>query len=384
MTSDLKTTYATWSAICEPGDEFGGMLRSALGASEALQLLKRREATMLAHAIKSSHLGEEAGYRFGDLSKTCIDALERWLPRLDRASQSADLRHSIRKLQLITPECNSWPKQIDDLGWAAPAALWVEGELGLLEKTAKSIAMVGARSSTKYGEWVTSEFVAEVALKEYCVISGGAYGIDGAAHRAALALSATTVAVLAGGLDRLYPSGHQNLLLEISRNGLLVSELPPGSSPTKWRFLQRNRLIAAITRATLVIEAGFRSGSINTANHAVNLGRQVGAVPGPITSPSSAGCHRLIRDGVATLVSSGHDVLELLGHGTSFEDSHASMGALETRALDALGKNPKMLSDVASVAGLTISEASTALVSLELLGLAVSAYGKWSRAASNL
>ena len=130
----------------------------------------------------------------------------------------------------------------------------------------------------------------------FTIVSGAAYGIDGMAHRAALASGGTTVAFLAGGVDRFYPLGHEALLGRIAEQGAVVAELPCGSAPTKWRFLQRNRLIAAATEATIVLEAGMRSGSLNTAGHAAALGRPLGAVPGPVTSPASAGCHRLLRE----------------------------------------------------------------------------------------
>ncbi|MEY4390920.1 MAG: hypothetical protein RLZZ400_663 [Actinomycetota bacterium] len=384
MTLDLELALATWSAISEPGDEFGGMLREAFGPVDALKLVRTEDAEVLAKAILSNSSCEPAAERFGNLQKSSADSIQRWLPRLQKTMESPALRHSLSKVRLVHQQNIEWPTQLTDLGWGAPAALWVDGNADLLQKSKKSVALVGARSSTKYGEWVTAEIVSQVALRGYSIVSGGAYGIDGAAHRASLAISADTVAVLAGGIDRLYPAGNQAMLLEISKTGLLVSELPPGSSPTKWRFLQRNRLIAALTKATIVVEAGYRSGSINTANHASLLGREVGAVPGPITSPSSAGCHRLIREGAATLISSADDVLELLGENSATVSASNSVGALETRALDALGRNPKQLFEIAESAGLTISEASMALTSLELAGLAVGAYGKWSRTGSNL
>jgi DNA processing protein len=149
------------------------------------------------------------------------------------------------------------------------------------------------------------------------VVSGGAYGIDGAAHRAALAVGGLTVALLAGGADRAYPVGHSQLIGRIAEDGVVVSEVPCGSTPTKWRFLQRNRLIAALTSATVVVEAGWRSGSLNTAAHASALSRGLGAVPGPITSAASAGTHRLLREFGAECITSAADVRELLGIGAA-------------------------------------------------------------------
>jgi DNA processing protein len=233
---------------------------------------------------------------------------------------------------------------------------------------------------------VTNELVGTLSDTGYAVVSGGALGIDGAAHRCALAVGATTVAVLAGGVDRLYPAANQALLLQIANSGALISELPPGASPTKWRFLQRNRLIAAVSQATVVIEAGWRSGSMNTASHAQNLGREVGAYPGPVTSPASAGCHRLIREKKAELVCSGADVLELVSGSSALFDLPAgySLGQLEQRALDALSTTRTKVSAIAARAGLTLGEAQMALTSLQLDSLAEGSYEGWRKTGSNL
>ncbi len=153
---------------------------------------------------------------------------------------------------------------------------------------------------------------ASLAATGITIVSGAAYGIDGAAHRAALAAGGTTFALLAGGVDRPYPVGHSDLIGRIVSTGAVVSEAPCGTAPTKWRFLQRNRLIAALSDATVVVEAGWRSGSLNTAAHAASLGRPLGAVPGPITSAASTGCHRLLREFDARCITSADDARELL------------------------------------------------------------------------
>jgi len=155
------------------------------------------------------------------------------------------------------------------------------------------------------------EITAGLVERGHTIVSGAAYGIDGMAHRAALASAGRTVAYLAGGVDRFYPSGHDALLTRIVETGAVVSELPCGSAPTKWRFLMRNRLIAASTKATLVVEAGWRSGSLNIAGRAVALGRPLGAVPGPVTSAASAGCHRLVRECGAIVVTNADEAAEL-------------------------------------------------------------------------
>jgi DNA processing protein len=220
-------------------------------------------------------------------------------------------------LHFVVPGDPDYPTQMQELGDTAPYGLWVRSSQGayamLRELSAgPSIAMVGARAATSYGEHITGEIAGELASSGYPIVSGAASGIDGAAHRTALAGGNPTVAFLAAGVDRPYPAGHAELINRIVAGGAVISEVPPGSTPTKWRFLARNRLIAAFSSATVVVEAGWRSGSISTAGHARALGRPLGAVPGPITSAASAGCHRLIREG-ATLITSADDVLELLG-----------------------------------------------------------------------
>ena len=155
------------------------------------------------------------------------------------------------------------------------------------------------------------EITAGLVERGHTIVSGAAYGIDGMAHRAALASAGRTVAYLAGGVDRFYPSGHDALLTRIVETGAVVSELPCGSAPTKWRFLMRNRLIAASTKATLVVEAGWRSGSLNVAGYATSLNRPVGAVPGPVTTAASAGCHRLMREFGATVITSADEAAAL-------------------------------------------------------------------------
>jgi DNA processing protein len=220
-------------------------------------------------------------------------------------------------------------------------------------------------------------------------VSGGAYGIDGAAHRAALASDQTTIAFLAGGVDRLYPAGHAALLTRIAERGLLVGELPCGSSPTKWRFLQRNRLIAAASRATVVVEAGRRSGSLNTAGHAAAIGRPLGAVPGPVTSPASAGCHRLIQEyGAACVTSAAEmaeltgitDPLETAGDGQASTSPSAADHGERIRVLDALSpRTPRPVREVATRAGMSEREAISTLGLLDLESLVDEREGGWIR-----
>jgi DNA processing protein len=223
-------------------------------------------------------------------------------------------------LRLIMPADPEWPTQLDDLGDARPLVLWARGAADLRLTCVNSVAIVGARAATGYGQHVAIELAATLAERGTAVISGGAYGIDASAHRGALATDGSTVAVLAGGLDFGYPRGHSELFATIAANGVMVSECPPDRGPTRPGFLIRNRIIAALTRGTVVVEAALRSGALNTARHARDLCRPVMAVPGPVTSEQSAGCHELIRDYGAMCVTSASDVaahISLPGWGLS-------------------------------------------------------------------
>jgi DNA processing protein len=238
--------------------------------------------------------------------------------------EALDLADDLRRLaaaggRTVVPGDEEWPS--DRLHWersgslpAPPLALQVRGPASLRETVDRSVAVVGARAATSYGEHVAQELGAGVADRGWTLVSGGAYGIDGAAHRGALTSGrGATVAVLACGVDVAYPRGNDRLLARIAQGGLVVSEHPPGSTPTRLRFLVRNRLIAALSSGTVVVEAALRSGSLSTAGRARDLHRHVMAVPGPVTSALSAGCHALLRDGDVQLVTGVDDVLALVG-----------------------------------------------------------------------
>ena len=210
----------------------------------------------------------------------------------------------------ITQEDQFWPTQLDDLA-TPPIALVVRGAVESLQLP--SLAIVGTRNPTNYGVRVAGDFAAGFVDRGWSIVSGGAYGIDAAAHRGALVAEGTTIAVLATGIDINYPAGHIRLFEEIIESGLLVSEVMPGVSAVPSRFLTRNRIIAALSRATLVVEAAFRSGSLRTARDAAELMRPVMAIPGPITSPTSEGCHRLIGERAAEVVTSVADAVEFIG-----------------------------------------------------------------------
>jgi DNA processing protein len=236
-----------------------------------------------------------------------------WRQRLGDHPGQLDLDQFRREgIRLVCPGDSEWPTQLDTLGVGRPYALWLRGEADLRYCCLQSVSIVGARASSAYGEHVGTEMAAALAERGWTVVSGGAYGIDGCAHRGALAADGVTIAVLACGVDHAYPPGHHDLLTSIAAQGVLVSEWPPGCTPNKLRFLIRNRVIGALTRGTVVVEAGLRSGALNTARHAQDLRRPVMAVPGPVTSEVSAGCHKIIREWGAVCVTNAHDVIDLL------------------------------------------------------------------------
>jgi DNA processing protein len=279
----------------------------------------------------------------------------------------------------------------------------------------RSIAIVGARAATGYGEHVTIELAAGLVDRGYAIVSGAAYGVDGAAHRAALASRGTTLAFLAGGLDRFYPAGNEALITRITERGAAISEVPCGVAPTKWRFLQRNRLIAASSLATVVVEAGARSGSLNTAGHAAALGRPLGAVPGPVTSSASAGCHRLLREYDAVCVTTAAEVAELaplpepmIGEACAAELSAGEVPTSEpdvaqaveeaerrggrravdptgtrVRLLDALStRSARTVEKVAALSGLAVDRVRAELGLLALEGAVRERGGGWVRVVS--
>ncbi|MCU1422856.1 MAG: processing protein DprA [Microbacteriaceae bacterium] len=358
---DERVARAGWSGITEPGDRIAGALVERLGAAPALA------------AVFAGPSPAELGELFGTdapTAKELEEALARWKPRLHGEPVLRSLAQAARwGARLLIPGDAAWPVGVDDLGPHAPIALWLRGNEHALASTARSVALVGARAATGYGEHVAMEAAAGLVERGFTVVSGAAYGIDGMAHRAALAGSGTTVAFLAGGVDRFYPSGHDALLARIADVGAVVSELPCGAAPTRWRFLQRNRLIAAASSAVVVVEAGLRSGSLNTAHHAASLGRPIGAVPGPVTSAASAGCHRLLREAMATCVTSAREMAELVEDEESVEISRDDMDPEAVRVLDALStRSPRAVDDIAARAGLGVQPVMAVLGALALDG----------------
>jgi DNA processing protein len=295
--SEQQLARAALTYLAEPGD-------AALGA-----LLEICEPAEVLAAIKANLLpqtGQGRGAR-----RALERALGRWRTRLP--GLPGELGRACRDgIRLTCPGDPEWPEGLDELGPARPYALWLRGRADLREACLRSVSMVGSRAASGYGAHVAGEIAADLSDQRWVIVSGGAYGIDAAAHRGALVGRSATIAVLACGVDYPYPAGHANLFAEIAEEGLVVSEWPPGRHPARLRFLIRNRVIAALTRGTVIVEAGERSGALNTARHAAQLGRPLMAVPGPVTSAQSAGCHRIIREWGATCVTRAADIIEML------------------------------------------------------------------------
>ncbi|MCN9242792.1 DNA-processing protein DprA [Streptomyces sp. RY43-2] len=278
--------------VVEPGDEVAGRWLREHGAEHVARRLREGGRRLPGVTDK----------RWAGLRARAVRAE----PERDRAvAEEAGVR-------FVCPGMPEWPTQLDDLGDGRPVGLWVRGRPSLRMWALRSVAVVGARACSQYGAHVAADLGAGLAERGWVVISGGAYGVDGAVHRGALAAGGATVAVLACGVDRPYPRGHTQLIGRIAHQGLVVGELPPGDHPTPSRFILRNRVIAALTRGTVVVEAAYRSGALVTARAAQRLGRHTMGVPGPVTSALSAGVHELLR-GDAVLVSDAADVVELVG-----------------------------------------------------------------------
>jgi DNA processing protein len=347
----------------------------------------------LAHLVTRLGPVEAAGrVKSGDITAELARRTEA-RREIDTAAEDLDLL-ARRGGRLITADDAEWPL-LSFTAFAGvdhrlrpqahpPLALWAIGSARLDDMAERAAAIVGTRASTAYGEHVAADLAAGLVERDVTVVSGGAYGIDGAAHRATLAMDGFTVAVLAGGVDVPYPAGHAALLHRVGQEGLVVSEYPPGVRPARHRFLTRNRLVAALSGATVVVEAGARSGAANTAAWARALGRAVCAVPGPVTSSASVGCHALLRND-AQLVTRAADVVELIGRVGEFapdeqraESALDGLGETEQRVYDALPARGRRTADQIAVAsGLPPTQVLGPLSMLELSGLVTRDEGYW-------
>lgn len=408
-TDDPVLARAAWSRIAEPGDPVAGALVGNLGPVGALDWLvdaaraPDRAAAVLRRVggavVGAGDRADAPGHLFGPAVEgppaagrrapgLVVAAVRRWAPRLERLDPEAELAVLGRYGgTFLTPDDPRWPTAFTDLGAAAPLALWVRGDPDLSRLAERSVSLVGSRACTDYGIRVTRTLACGLADRGFTVVSGGAHGIDAEAHRGALVSGAPTVAFLAGGVDRLYPASNTDLLRRAVEQGAVVAEAPPGSVPGKQRFLKRNRLIAALTSGTVVVEAAVRSGALSTANHAVTLLRPLGAVPGPVTSMASAGCHELLRRGAAVCVTDAAEAAELVGDvgETAPQRQGASrpgddLDAAGRAVLDALPvRRPAHERSIARAAGLALGDTTGALGLLELMGLAEQKDGGWRR-----
>lgn len=293
LAADERTARVILAVASEPADSVTGRMVRMVGATETV-------ARVVADEPPPGPDGDTWQRRLAP--RINVEQIRRVLADTER--------HGLR---VLIPGDEEWPAGVDALGDRTPVVLWAKGDTSLLGAPMwDRVTVTGARAATGYGEHVAMELAHAAVSDTRQIVSGGAYGIDGMAHRATLASGGSTIAVMAGGLDRLYPAGHTELLARVGRDGLLLSELPPGAAPTKWRFMQRGRLLAALSGAVVVAEAGYRSGALHTAAQAVELRRPVGAVPGPITSAASAGCHRLLHDGLASVITGYDDIRALL------------------------------------------------------------------------
>jgi DNA processing protein len=408
-TGDPVLARAAWSRIAEPGDPVAGALVGNLGPVGALDWLvdaaraPERAGAVLRRIGRSGPApagrADAPGHLLGpavegppaagvSAAGLVVAAVQRWAPRLERLDPEGELGVLARYGgTFLTPDDTRWPAAFADLGALAPLSLWVRGDPDLARLAERSVSLVGSRACTDYGIRVTRALACGLADRGFTVVSGGANGIDAEAHRGALVSGAPTVAFLAGGVDRLYPASNTDLLRRTVEQGAVVAEAPPGSVPGKQRFLKRNRLIAALTSGTVVVEAAVRSGALSTANHAVTLLRPLGAVPGPVTSMASAGCHELLRRGAAVCVTDAAEAAELAGDmgETAPQRRGASrpgddLDAAGKAVLDALPvRKPAHERSIARAAGLALGDATGALGLLELMGLAEQKDGGWRR-----
>ena len=376
---------AALTFVADPGDEaMGALLRTRCPAEIMAALAEARmPVASAAPGVSGGRTGHPfaaaSGSEGGPARVTGLDrAVRRWAARLGDVPPERMLDAWWRSgIRLVIPGDTEWPGQLDVLGDARPWGLWVRGDADLRFACLRSVSVVGTRAATAYGAHVCTELVIALAESGWTVVSGGAYGIDGCAHSGALAAGGTTVAVLACGVDQAYPPGHSELFREIREHGATVSEWPPGRRPTRHGFLVRNRVIAALSRGTVVVEAASRSGALNTARHACDQGRPLMAVPGPVTSAQSAGCHEAIREWGAVCVTGARDVIELLAF-TGDGPAHREPGPVlprdmldpvTSRVLEALparaGRGPAR---IAATAGVDFDTVMTCLGALAAAG----------------
>lgn len=348
------------SQLVEPGDPNIGRAVLEQGAGAVLRALRQLER------------GEQPSLALVQLKLPTRWSSELALRLAERELQQAEQLG----VRFVYPGTTHWPTQLSDLGARTPLMLRVKGSENMRSLAARGIGIVGARACTRYGQSVTEDLGSRLAANDWTVISGGAYGVDAAAHRGALAVGGSTIAISAAGVDQAVPASNSALFDAISQSGAVVSEAPIGAHPTRSRFLVRNRLIAALSRGVVVTEAALRSGSLSTAREASEIGRILMAVPGPVTSLSSAGGHGLVRDGLASLITSHTEIIELMkvAGGTVGEVAHSRLDdAVIDFLRDRESANPRggvEIDEVAAGLGVRLVEVLASLCSLESRQLA--------------
>lgn len=374
--ADERTVRLLLSRLIEPEDRLFAELRQVAAPAEILRAILVRGSSPPGWP---AHLVDRLEARRA--------GIELKVPGADAAADVA--AGAAVDARFLIPGDPDWPASLDDLGERAPFGIWI---IGRFDPRAPAVAMVGARRCTGYGLLAAAKLGSELARADTVIVSGAAIGVDGASHRGALHAGGTTVAVLACGIDRSYPSSHEALIQTIGQRGAVLAELPPGAKPTRFRFLSRNRLIAALGMATVVVEAAVRSGSLVTARLAAELGRAVFAVPGPVTSMESTGTNRLLCDGAIPAVD-GPQVLAELGievarpveQRPTESDTPSAGPELDPRALlvrEALptarsGRAAEVLA-LAAETGLAPGEVLALLGQLAAVGQAVRTGGGWA------
>lgn len=376
--ADEVVAEVAFSCLVEPGDGFAGAVGEHLPLPRLLAaLINRFDAGQMAALLGQKAVSEIERTFESNWGRLWANAQQRWLPRLMKSEVISALDWMNRQgsglpthHRLVMRSDPGYPQKLLDLHHHAPFALWCLGDSDLLSAD-HSISIVGTRTVSSYGAGITADLATVAAQSGIVTVSGGAFGVDAIVHQSAVALESGTVAVMAGGLANLYPRGNHQILAGVAQGGAIVSECPPWVTPAKFRFLQRNRLIAALTDATIVVEAGATSGALSTASHAVSLGRQVAVVPGLMDSARSVGCHDFVNKylGMVRLVARPSEIVELAGVTVDFEAGLDTLGRLEKRALDTFSSHPIEAWEVQRLAGLTIKETQIALGSLELLEL---------------
>jgi DNA processing protein len=377
---ERHVALVAFSLLCEPSDRLPALLAEHIALPALLELLiARADGVALTRQLGANAAAEIEDALQDSLANVWQQACERWIPRLNKDAVLRALTWMgmgasgiAAPHRLVLKDTDAYPLGLNDLANHQPPVLWCVGDTDLLLREA-AVAIVGTRQASLYGSNVTRDLGAVAAAADVVTVSGGAFGIDAIVHQSAIQLAGPTMAVMAGGLGRLYPRSNLQLLEQVGVSGLLLSEVPPDVAPAKWRFLMRNRLIAALGRATVVVEAGRTSGAISTANHALTLGREVAVVPGSIESSRSTGCHDFLNNNPESvrLLARPQQLIELAGLGNPADllAESANLGRLEVRALDTFGNSLLQAWEVQRLAGLTVRETQIALGSLESLGL---------------